>query len=205
MTETIRPLLDAAIAGAPFGKRLGFVLEDFDASHATLRLPYDAQNVTFGDTVHGGAIASLIDVAAVAAAWAGHDDFTGLKGATLGLSLSYLAPARGCDLVATATVRRRGRAIVFLEVVVCSDPEDAVVATAQVTYHLTKKESPAEVMASLFAGKDADAQRALLATLERGGAAIYDGLAAAAKDDAERAALEEAAARERANAELLEG
>lgn len=205
MTEKIRPLLDAAIAGAPFGKRLGFVLEAFGASSATVRLPFDPENVTFGDTVHGGAIASLIDVGAVAAAWAGHEDFKGLKGATLGLSLSYLAPARGVDLVATATVRRRGRAVVFLDVEVRSDPGDAVVATAQVTYHLTKKESPAEVMAGLFAGKDASEQRALLATLERGGAAIYDALAADAKNDEERTALEEAASRERANAELLEG
>lgn len=65
--------------------------------------------------------------------------------------------------------------------------------------------SPPQVMASLFEGKTRDEQKALLAALERGGAAVYRALAMAENDSAAQAALLAAAEREVENALLLEG
>ena len=64
---------------------------------------------------------------------------------------------------------------------------------------------PAETLTQLFAGKTVEEQKALLAQLERAGAAIYRTFAEAETDPAKREALLAAAAREDENAEVLEG
>ena len=127
-----------AIVGSPFSSRLGAVTERVEADRVVVRLPYREDNVTVGDTVHGGAIASLIDIAATGAAWSGVDDPADYRGTTIGLSVSYLAAARAADLVAEATVRRRGKSVCFCEVLVRSDTGDEV-ASALVTYKLSAR------------------------------------------------------------------
>lgn len=61
-----------------------------------------------------------------------------------------------------------------------------------------------ETLAALFEGKSMEEQKALLAQLERGGAALYRAFAESEADPEARAALLEAARREDENAELLE-
>jgi acyl-coenzyme A thioesterase PaaI-like protein len=58
------------------------------------------------------------------------------RGRTIGFSISFVSAARGKDLVATATVRRRGREISTGEVSVC-DSDGREVAIALVTYKLS--------------------------------------------------------------------
>ena len=65
--------------------------------------------------------------------------------------------------------------------------------------------APPELLAALFEGKTVEEQKALLATLERGGAALYRAFAADESDPAAREALLAAAIREEENAEVLEG
>ena len=60
-------------------------------------------------------------------------------------------------------------------------------------------------LAGLFAGIALDEQKALLAQLERAGAAMYRGFAESESDAAARAALLDSARREEENAEVLEG
>ncbi len=67
------------------------------------------------------------------------------------------------------------------------------------------QQTPEMVMAALFEGKSSDEQKALLATLERSGAALYRVLAANETDVASREALLQAAEREEENARTLEG
>jgi hypothetical protein len=62
-----------------------------------------------------------------------------------------------------------------------------------------------ETLAALFAGKSIPEQKALLARLERAGAALYRAWAAQESDAASRAALLAAAEREEENAQVLEG
>ncbi len=67
------------------------------------------------------------------------------------------------------------------------------------------QQPPEMVIAALFEGKSGDEQKALLATLERSGAALYRLLAANETDAASREALLQAAEREEENARTLEG
>lgn len=202
----LRTLVDAAIVGSPFGRRLGARSETVEPDHCVVRLPFAPDNVTLGDLVHGGAIAGLVDVAATGAAWSAVTEPARHRGTTIGLSVSYLAPARASELVAEARVRRRGREVCFIDVTV-RDAEGTDVASAQVSYKLSQSEAqqePAAILASLFADKSIAEQQALLATLERAGAGLYERWAEAAGSEDARRALEEAARREVENAELLE-
>jgi uncharacterized protein (TIGR00369 family) len=85
-----------------------------------------------GDVVHGGAIASLIDTAGMAATWADPDvEPESLAGATVTLNVDYVAAARGQDLLAVATVVRRGRSLCFTEISV-TEPDGRLVAKGSV-------------------------------------------------------------------------
>ena len=79
-----------------------------------MRLPFKADLQQARGLVHGGAIASLIDSAAVLAIKAASTDIIG--GATVSMTVNYLAPAQQIDLIAEARILRRGRSIVFLDV-----------------------------------------------------------------------------------------
>ena len=66
------------------------------------------------------------------------------------------------------------------------------------------EQPPGTVMAALFEGKSSGEQKALLAILERSGAALYRALAANETDAATKEALLQAAEREEENARTLE-
>jgi uncharacterized protein (TIGR00369 family) len=68
------------IPSSPFVAKLGIVVDALDADEVRLRLPWDPTNVTIADMVHGGAIASLADVAVMAAAWSGAEVPGSLRG-----------------------------------------------------------------------------------------------------------------------------
>lgn len=129
--EVMRGFLPAS----PFVVHAGIELVELTDGHAELRLPYRQEVTTVGTVVHGGAIATLIDTAAMAAAWAGAELPDELRGATVALSLSYLAPADGADVVALADVVRRGRRLTTVRVD-AHTPEGTAVAAALVTYQL---------------------------------------------------------------------
>lgn len=130
-TDVMREFLP----NSPFVGHLGIELVRLDDGAAELRLPFRDEVVTIGRTVHGGAIATLIDTAAMAAAWAGAEVPEELRGATVSLSVNYLAPADGQDVTATARVERRGRRLVNVHVDV-QDTDGSHVAVAIVTYQL---------------------------------------------------------------------
>ena len=119
---------------SPFVGHLGIELSSLGDGEAELTLPYRPELATMGDVVHGGAIATLIDTSAMAAAWAGAEVPERLRGATVSLSVDYLAPADGQDLVASARVVRRGRRLVNVRVEVTA--ERSPVAIAIVTYQI---------------------------------------------------------------------
>ena len=132
----VRGLVERAIVASPYGRLLGLVLEACEEDRVAVRLPFREEVTTLGDTVHGGAIASLVDAAATAAFWASSRLAPCARGTTIGFSLSFLSAGRGVDLVADARVRRRGREIMNGEVLV-RDPSGNEVAQAIVTYKLT--------------------------------------------------------------------
>jgi uncharacterized protein (TIGR00369 family) len=144
MSELSTAVVDVVrkiIVESAYGNLLGAQMVSCDRDAVTLRMPYRPEVTTLGDTVHGGAIASLIDVAATAAFWSSDAIPAGSRGSTISLAVNYLSAARGADLTARASVRRRGREILVGDVSVV-DPESREVAAALVTYKLSAPPSP---------------------------------------------------------------
>lgn len=129
--DFIRQFLPAS----PYVGHLGIRLADMQPGVATLTLPFADSLVTIGNIVHGGAIASLIDTAAMVAAWSDAPASDNLRGTTVGLTINYLAPAKSEELQATARVLRRGRSLVYLDVDVYG-ASGTFVAKGLVTYKL---------------------------------------------------------------------
>jgi uncharacterized protein (TIGR00369 family) len=131
--DQLRSLIETFIVGAPYGRRLGVALEAVEDDRVRIRLPYVEDNTTIADVVHGGAIASLVDVAATAACWASPRVAPGARGTTIGFSINFLTAGRGQDLLASATVIQRGASIAVCDVVV-HGVDGTLVARATVTY-----------------------------------------------------------------------
>lgn len=127
-------LMRAFVPQSPLVGHLGIQLVDVAADRAVLRLPFRAEITTIGRTVHGGAIASLLDTAAMVAAWSGAEVPEQPRGSTVALSVSYLAPADSADVEAVATVVRRGRRLVTVDVTATTAA--GPVAKALVTYQV---------------------------------------------------------------------
>jgi len=129
--EIIRQFLPTS----PYVGHLGIQLTTMQPGVATLTLPFADALVTIGTIVHGGAIASLIDTAAAVAAWSDAEVPTNVRGTTVNLTVTYLAPAEKEDLQAVACVLHRGRTLVYLDVEVSSASGHAI-AKGLVTYKL---------------------------------------------------------------------
>ena len=100
---------------SPFVAKLGVVADRLESDEVRLRLPWDPSNVTVGDMVHGGAIATLADLTIMAAAWCGAEAPPALRGVTVSMALDFMAPARATDVIGVGRVLRRGRSLVNCE------------------------------------------------------------------------------------------
>ena len=128
--------MTVAMTNEPFFELLGLQPEEVTPEFCRMRLPFKADLQQARGLVHGGAIASLIDSAAVLAIKAASTDIIG--GATVSMTVNYLAPAQQIDLIAEARILRRGRSIVFLDVDVLA-PDGERVAKGQLTYKVVYK------------------------------------------------------------------
>ena len=135
LTAAHQKRLRQALEKVPFAKLLGLELESFEPGTAILALTIRAELRQNNDVVHGGAIASLIDTAAMVAAWADDSVPENMRGTTVSLSVTYLAPAEHEDIQATAQVLRRGRSLVYLDVEVQSVSGKSI-ARGLITYKL---------------------------------------------------------------------
>jgi len=120
---------------SPYVAHLGMQLTGIQPGIATLTLPFTDALVTTGTIVHGGAIASLIDTAAMVAAWSDAEVTPKTRGTTVNISVAYLSAAQQEDIQATARVLRRGRSLVYLDIDV-TGASGNVVAKGLVTYKL---------------------------------------------------------------------
>ena len=107
---------------APFWDHLGCELVDAAPGRAVVRFPnrpeHGRSSNTGDGSAHGGAIASLVDMASSCALLTVLAPQEGRT--TIDLAVHYLAPARGV-LTATATVRRRGGRTAFIDVEVSAE------------------------------------------------------------------------------------
>lgn len=123
------------LPNSPYVAHLGMQLIDMQPGMATLALPFTEAVVTVGSIVHGGAIASLIDTAAMVAAWSDAEVPTKVRGTTVNLTIAYLTAAEKEDIQAIARVLRRGRNLVYLDIEVSSVSGKAI-AKGLVTYKI---------------------------------------------------------------------
>ncbi len=110
-----------SIERAPFSSLLGLKIESAANGEARVRMPFRLDLLNEGGPrapIHGGAIASLIDTAAVTAVWT---DPGTQQSATISMSINYVNAGVSSDLIATARVRRRGRRIATLIVEVADE------------------------------------------------------------------------------------
>ena len=132
---TWREIIRGFIPESPLVRHLGIEVKALEPDLAELLLPYRPELATMGDIVHGGAIATLIDTTAMAAAWA-HDGEApeSATGSTVSMTIDYVEAARGGDLLATGVPVRRGRSLCFCEVTVTEPPGERVVAKGSAVY-----------------------------------------------------------------------
>jgi len=145
----IRDRIAERIVRGPFGRYLDFQLVHLDIDACTVRLPFRSQVANGVGVVHGGAISALVDTSAVGAAWASPRHGPRTRGATVGLTVSYLEPGLGSDLLGLARVVRRGRAICTVEVDV-RDGDERHVARGLVTYRLREATDAGDETASVL-------------------------------------------------------
>ena len=119
-----------------FADLLGVEFVESETDRVVVRMPY--QEVLGIGRVHGGAISALVDIAATAAFWS-HPDLTeGARGATVGFTINFLRLAVTEDLIAEATVRRRGGTLCTGEVTI-TNTNGVEIAIATVTYKLSRE------------------------------------------------------------------
>ncbi len=129
------PRLARAIVSVPFMASLGLAITHMQDGRAVVRMPH-APDRTDGDgAIHEGALAALLDTTGAMASWsiAGLD--LRCKASTVGIHVSYHAPARG-DVVAEAHTWRRNDEIFLNQVTVSEAGSGRVVATGSVTYRI---------------------------------------------------------------------
>ena len=135
MANTDRSALVGVIERAPLAALLGLKIESAASGVAVVRMPFNVRLLNDGGPkapVHGGAIATLADVAACAAVWSLEET---VRSATISMTVNYTGFATESDLVARARVRRKGKRIASLSVEI-TDDSGALVADALVTYKI---------------------------------------------------------------------
>ncbi|MGH7864040.1 MAG: PaaI family thioesterase, partial [Candidatus Binataceae bacterium] len=114
---------------------LGVQIEAAENGASVVRIPRNRALLNDGGSsvpIHGGAIASLIDIAACAAVWSLRET---RQTATISMSVNFTAPAIATDLVARAKVTRKGRRLAQLTIDV-RDDRGELIADAIVTYKI---------------------------------------------------------------------
>jgi len=123
------------IEKAPFAVALCLKIESAASGAAVVRMPFNLRLLNDGGPkapVHGGAIATLADVASCAAVWSLEET---VRSATISMTVNYTGFATESDLIARARVRRKGKRIASLSVEI-TDDSGALIADALVTYKI---------------------------------------------------------------------
>lgn len=120
LTETVRELFDL-----PFHRDHGIEVESATRDHARLRWPFEESLLGNPEVraLHGGVISALADSTGAAPFVADLEAYT----PTIDLRMDYLSHAGEADLVAEATVSRRGSSVGVADVTVYSGDERVAV------------------------------------------------------------------------------
>lgn len=135
MPDDLLSRLQARADGNLFWRHLGVQVEEAAEGRVRLRVTVaDALRNAPGAPVHGGVLASLVDMAVGAALGTTLEQAAGgVDQTSLDLNVSFLAAARGDTLRAEGRLLRRGRSIAFGEVTI-TDADGRLCAVGRATY-----------------------------------------------------------------------
>lgn len=108
---------------------------DVRLDYCSMVLPFRPDLEQPMGVVHGGAIATLIDVVVVPAIGSAYDTATAFS--TVDMHIQYLSALREQDAVAEGWVIKRGRRIVFCEAEICGAADGRTVARGSLTYAIS--------------------------------------------------------------------
>lgn len=141
--ETLLAQLQRDFAKVPFMRHHGIVIEEIGEDFAKLRLPSKKDLLRSPGVIHGGALASLVDVSvavAVISTFPGGVNAMTAQGAaaTVEMKINFLAPALGNDFWCQARIVKRGSRIAVGDAEV-TNGDGTLIAKALVTYLLPKQ------------------------------------------------------------------
>jgi uncharacterized protein (TIGR00369 family) len=185
-----------------FPGTLGIRFLETEKERVRASLPVEERLCTTPGVLHGGAVMAFADTLGAVATFLNLP--AGASTTTIESKTNFLAAGRsGTTLLGDCTPLHRGRRTMVWQTRVLAPEGRTIALVTQTQAVLEGKQRPAEVMASLFAGKSTAEQEELLELLERAGAGLYRQLATAESDPAVREELLRAAEREEANAAAL--
>ena len=154
--------------------------------------------------MHGGAIMAFADTLGGVATSLNLPPGAGTT--TIESKTNFFAPGRTGETVRGECIAlHRGKRTMVWQTRVTGPDGRLLALVTQTQIVLEARKSEQETLTGLFAGKPIDEQKALLARLERAGAAMYRAFAEAESDAAIKDTLLAAARKEEENAETLEG
>ncbi|MFM8484532.1 MAG: PaaI family thioesterase [Actinomycetota bacterium] len=115
-----------------FPQVVGIEVLDVRLDYCRMRLPFRPELEQPMGIVHGGAIATLIDVVVVPAIGSAYEDETGFS--TVDLQIQYLRPLVTESAIAEGIVVKRGRRIIFCSAEVIGETSGKLVARGALTY-----------------------------------------------------------------------
>ena len=115
----------------PLQEYLGMELSGTDPGSGAASLTLGAEHLNPNGVAHGAVLFALVDTAMGKSTMSVVDD--GQYCASVELSLRFIRPASAGELIAAATVVKKGRTIVHLEARV-HDGDDRIIATSSGTF-----------------------------------------------------------------------
>ena len=123
---------------SPYFRHLDMELLEAEDGYAKVTMKIKAYHENMQGVIHGGAIASLADQAAMRAVQTRL--IPGQIGKTIQMDMHYLAPARGKHLIGEGHMRKMGKRVAFSDGEV-KDEKGRMVAIARCTIMIVENEA----------------------------------------------------------------
>ncbi len=119
---------------ADWVQALDLTVQEFEPTHALIRMPLGAHLARIGGIVSGQALAALADTSMVLAAIAHARVMKPF--ATTDLHTQFLRPGVGSAILCDARITRAGRALIFARADMTEEDSGKIVATATATFYV---------------------------------------------------------------------
>ena len=116
----------------PYGRFLGISLETGEGG-PLFRMPFGIPVTGRPHFVHGGALAGLLEIAAVGTVMAALRDEPGVSVKPINVTVDFMRGGRERDTFAAATVERLGNRIANVEAVAWQEDRGKLIASARMT------------------------------------------------------------------------